>query len=114
MEVAAVETAKLEGIERINSIEANYLLHLIFRNLQGEVNGENQLRHLKKNKVEKQEPSTSIVVLSDDTTREPEVVTSNSSQPQFHQRIMYRNKMILKVMPHYQIRVPKKIVLPVH
>ena len=77
---AAVETAKIEGIERINSIEANLPATLDFPEFTGEVNGEivEPTETLKEEQGGENKPQPASVVLSDDTTREPEVVTSNS------------------------------------
>ena len=77
---AAVETAKIEGIERINSIEANLPATLDFPEFTGEVNGEivEPTDTLKEEQGGENKPQPASVVLSDDTTREPEVVTSNS------------------------------------
>ena len=77
---AAVETAKIEGIERINSIEANLPATLDFPEFTGEVNGEivEPTETLKEEQGGENKPKPASVVPSDDTTREPEVVTSNS------------------------------------
>ena len=77
---AAVETAKIEGIERINSIEANLPATLDFPEFTGEVNGEivEATETLKEEQGGENKPQPASVVPSDDTTREPEVVTSNS------------------------------------
>ena len=77
---AAVETAKIEGIERINSIEANLPATLDFPEFTGEVNGEivEPTETLKEEQGGENKPQPASVVPSDDTTREPEVVTSNS------------------------------------
>ena len=76
----AVETAKIEGIERINSIEANLPATLDFPEFTGEVNGEivEPTETLKEEQGGENKPQPASVVPSDDTTREPEVVTSNS------------------------------------
>ena len=77
---AAVETAKIEGIERINSIEANLPATLDFSEFTGVVNGEivEPTETLKEEQGGENKPKPASVVPSDDTTREPEVVTSNS------------------------------------
>ena len=77
---AAVETAKIEGIERINSIEANLPATLDFPEFTGEVNGEivEPTETLKEEQGGENKPQPASVVPSDDTIREPEVVTSNS------------------------------------
>ena len=77
---AAVETAKIEGIERINSIEANLPATLDFPEFTGEVNGEivEPTETLKEEQGGENKPKPASVMPSDDTTREPEVVTSNS------------------------------------
>ena len=76
----AVETAKIEGIERINSIEANLPATLDFPEFTGEVNGEivEPTETLKEEQGGENKPQPASVVPSDDTTRDPEVVTSNS------------------------------------
>ena len=76
----AVETAKIEGIERINSIEANLPATLDFPEFTGEVNGEivEPTETLKEEQGGENKPQPASVVPFDDTTREPEVVTSNS------------------------------------
>ena len=77
---AAVETAKIEGIERINSIEANLPATLDFSEFTGVVNGEivEPTETLKEEQGGENKPKPASVVPSDDTTRESEVVTSNS------------------------------------